>query len=85
MGKLNQKISLPGSSKMPTTGPHNPKVGIHPSGGALANPGRSVGMGNAQGRMPLQSPPANLVGSKAPKVPDTSAAATKRKHNYYGG
>jgi hypothetical protein len=87
MGKLNIKISKPGSAVMPNTGGHTDgiKKGGHAHGSKLANPGRSVGTGNPQGRMPLQSPPANITGSKAPKVPNTSAAATKQKRNpFYG-
>ena len=86
MGKLNIKISPPGSIKMPTGG-HTDGVrkGGHSRGGPLANPGRTVGAGASLGRLPIQNPPANQVGQRIGQPdPDTGAAATK-KPNRKGG
>lgn len=38
------------------------RAGSHSRGGTLARPGRSVPMGAAHDRLPLQKPPANQVG-----------------------
>lgn len=92
MSKLTPKISAPPAPRMPNLGGHTDGVqkGGHARGGALAQPGRSVGMGNPQGRMPLQSPPTNVTGRKIGQpVPETSAAATKKPNrkggaNFYG-
>lgn len=40
---------------------------------------KNVGMGQTQGRMPVQNPPANVVGQKIGQPePQTSAAATQK-------
>lgn len=80
MGKLNQKISAPGSAKMPNTGGHTDGVqkGSHGRGGALAKV-KPAGAGDSGLRLPVQSPKANLASMKIGQaVPDTSAAATKK-------
>lgn len=87
MGKLNTKISPPGSIKMPSGPMHTDGVqkGGHARGGALAQPGRSVPMGNPQGRMPIRKPSANLANTTIGQtLPNTGAAATK-KPNRKGG
>jgi hypothetical protein len=87
MSKISQKISKPGSIKMPQGPMHTDGIekGSHGRGGQLANPGRSVPMGNSLNRLPIQSPKANLNGKKIGQPnPDTSAAATK-KPNRKGG
>jgi hypothetical protein len=82
MSKVAPKISSPGSIKMPE-GSRNTSAGEHARGGALAQPGRSVGTGKNQGSMPLRKPPAGLANTKiGQKNPDTGATATvkpKRK------
>lgn len=67
MSKVTPKISAPGRPKMPNTGGHTDGVqkGGHGRGGSLAKV-QQVGKGNPQGRMPLQSPPANVTGTKMP-------------------
>lgn len=78
-------MKSPGSGVFPNRGPHSPNVGTHGKGGALAQPGRSVPMGKADGRLPIKNPPANVVGQKIGQSnPNTAAAATK-KPNRKGG
>lgn len=77
----------------PNVGTHGSGLAPKPSGGAnlLGNDRPSmpaqgglarvsgVSKGAAQGRMPVQSPPANVVGQKLGQPnPQTSAAATKK-------
>ena len=77
--KVSPKISQPPAPKMPTKGPHNPNVGTHGGGGALAKPGRSVGMGDSGMRMPVQSPKANIGNQRVGQPePQTGAAATQK-------
>jgi hypothetical protein len=84
MSKVLPKISAPGSIKMPQGG-HDTSKGEHARGGALAQPGRSVPMGQAQGRLPIRKPTANLANTTIGQPnPQTGAAATK-KPNRKGG
>lgn len=86
MSKVLPKISPPGSIRMPQGGGHTDGIAKagNPRGGALAKV-KGVGMGNPQGRMPLQNPPANVTGMKIGQPnPQTGAAATK-KPNRKGG
>lgn len=91
MSKLSPEICAPGSMKMPSGG-HTDGVqkGGHARGGALANAGRTVGKGNPQGRLPVQSPPANVTGQKiGQSLPNISNAASKKPNrkggaNFYG-
>ena len=74
MSKISPKISAPGSAKFPTKGPHNPNVGTHGGGGALA---KVAGVGSSSAASFRTG--ANLQGAKiGQKVPDTAAAATKK-------
>jgi hypothetical protein len=86
MSKVTPKISPPGSITMPSGG-HTDGVqkGGHNRGGALAQPGRSVPMGQAQGRLPIRKPTANLANTTIGQPnPQTGAVATK-KPNRKGG
>lgn len=78
--KVAPKISAPGSSKFPNKGGHTDgvKKGSHARGGALAKV-KPAGLGDSGGRLPVQSPTAN-IGSKrvGQPNPDTSAAATAK-------
>jgi hypothetical protein len=67
--KVAPNICAPGSMTMPSGGRTDGiKKGSHARGGALAQPGRTVGKGNPQGRLPVQSPPANITGRKVKKT-----------------
>lgn len=82
--KVAPKISAPGSSKFPNTGGHTDgvKKGSHARGGALAKV-KPAGAGDPAGRLPVQSPTANIASKRIGQAnPDTTAAASvkpKRK------
>ena len=87
MSKVTPAICPPGSMKMPSGPMHTDGIqkGGHGRGGTLANPGRSVGKGNPQGRLPIRKPSANLANTTiGQSLPNTGAAATK-KPNRKGG
>ena len=86
MGKLNIKISPPGSSVMPNTGGHTD--GIQKGGHAHGSPTARVSLppkGASLGRLPLQSPPANVTGQRIGQPNPQVGAAASKKPNRKGG
>lgn len=61
--KFIPKASKPGSSKFPTTGPHNPNVGKHGSGLAPRPKGGAAMPGNDRPTMPTNGGLARVSGA----------------------